>query len=89
MNILQFPPGYHLTFPLEIRHYGEADSRYLLYDDDGETFGYEQGACTWIELEAARNGSGRMEGRFRLKKKGFPSPYRPGQWRFMTGHTDS
>ena len=28
---------------LEIRHYGEKPGRYLLYDDDGETFNYEKG----------------------------------------------
>ena len=28
---------------LEIRHYGEKPGKYLLYDDDGETFDYEKG----------------------------------------------
>jgi alpha-D-xyloside xylohydrolase len=27
---------------IEIRHYGEKPGKYLLYDDDGETFDYEK-----------------------------------------------
>ncbi len=29
---------------IEIRHYGEKPGKYLLYDDDGETFNYEKGS---------------------------------------------
>lgn len=37
--------------PLEIRHYGEKSGHYSLYDDDGETFDYENGEFTRIDID--------------------------------------
>lgn len=37
-------------YPLEIRHYGNASAVYELYDDDGETFNYQKGEYTWMQL---------------------------------------
>lgn len=36
--------------PLEVRHYGNKPASYALYDDDGETYNYENGDCTRIQL---------------------------------------
>lgn len=36
---------------LKIRYYGVKPGRYLLYDDDGETFDYEKGAYTFREIK--------------------------------------
>lgn len=36
---------------MEIRHYGEKSGRYSLYDDDGETFDYEKGEFTRIDID--------------------------------------
>lgn len=36
---------------LEIRHYGKAEGRYFLYDDDGETFDYKKGIFSWREID--------------------------------------
>ncbi len=38
---------------LEIRYYGEKPGRYLLYDDDGETFDYEKGAFSFREIKVS------------------------------------
>lgn len=38
---------------LEIRYYGEKPGRYLLYDDDGETFDYEKGAFSFREINVS------------------------------------
>ncbi len=40
--------------PLEVRHYGGLEGKYLLYDDDGETFDYENGYYSWTELSATK-----------------------------------
>lgn len=48
-----FPPIAKLDgkkLPLEIRHYGEKPGSFSLYDDDGETFDYENGNYTRIKL---------------------------------------
>lgn len=45
---------------LIIRHYGEAEGRGRLYDDDGETYGYEHGGSVWYEL-SGRELSGEMK----------------------------
>ena len=42
----------NLTVALEVRHYGEAPGKLALYDDDGETFGYEKGEYSWMQLAA-------------------------------------
>ena len=38
--------------PVTIRHYGRKASSFGLYDDDGKTYDYEDGACTWISISA-------------------------------------
>lgn len=49
-------------YPLEIRHYGEKTSNYNLYDDDGETYNYEKGECTWISLKVDTDTKGGKRG---------------------------
>ena len=46
--------------PLIIRQYGQASGKGLLYDDDGETFGYEQGHFGWFTLSAPAVGTGTL-----------------------------
>ena len=41
-----------------MRHYGEAAGSFRLYDDDGETFGYEKGEYSWTELKTTGSGAG-------------------------------
>jgi alpha-glucosidase (family GH31 glycosyl hydrolase) len=40
---------------LEVRQYGLGEGHGLLYDDDGETFGYENGDFGWFTLESDGN----------------------------------
>jgi alpha-D-xyloside xylohydrolase len=45
------------VLPLEIRHYGENSGRFMLYDDDGTSFDYEQGDYSWTELKVTIDGT--------------------------------
>lgn len=48
--------------PLEVRHYGNKPGAFHLYDDDGETFDYEKGAYTRIELKVDVSPDGEKSG---------------------------
>lgn len=37
--------------PVTVRHYGEKESTYFLYDDDGTTFDYEKGDYTRVKIQ--------------------------------------
>jgi alpha-D-xyloside xylohydrolase len=64
---------------LEIRYYGEKPGKYLLYDDDGETFDYEKGAYSWREIRV-ENRKGTISAAF----KGKPNTINKVTWKFMT-----
>ena len=70
---------------LEIRHYGTAEGRFDLYDDDGTTFAFEKGEYSWTALIVTRNKEGRLQGRMAA-----PDPKKPfgyagqSEWKFMT-----
>ncbi|MEZ4993913.1 MAG: glycoside hydrolase family 31 protein [Saprospiraceae bacterium] len=49
-------PGPDEILPLEIRHYGRSSGQSTLYDDDGTTFNYEQGAFSWATMRVEVNG---------------------------------
>ena len=42
--------------PLEIRHYGNVENSWQLYDDDGVSFDYEKGNYSWVELTVQKRG---------------------------------
>ncbi|WP_299557269.1 TIM-barrel domain-containing protein [Seonamhaeicola sp.] len=67
---------------LEVRHYGEADGEFLLYDDDGETFDYEQGAFSWTRLKTKRDANGRLMGN-EQRISGDLFNYKTVRWTFM------
>ena len=54
---------------LEIRHYGEKTGKYLLYDDDGETFDYEKGFFSWREISVSKNKKELWEGKVSKPEK--------------------
>ena len=56
---------------------------YPLYDDDGETFGYEKGICSWQELRAVLEG-GKLKGVIGTSKGPWRSRYTEFNWKFMT-----
>jgi len=77
------PPVLHTPkngeiLPLEVRHYGESEGEFMLYDDDGETFNYEKGDYSWTKL-SVKNKIGKHE---RIRGEIFN--YNNLSWRDMT-----
>ena len=69
--------------PLEVRHYGESPASTRLYDDDGTTFEYENGAFSWAELRVEREGQG-LQGSIQINNPTYFN-YQPDvKWVFMT-----
>lgn len=68
--------------PLEWLHFGQAPGRGLLYDDDGETYDYEQGRCLWQRAEVAAGADGVLRGRIVEENAGAASSYSDVTWRF-------
>jgi alpha-D-xyloside xylohydrolase len=71
-------------FDLEIRHYGDADGTYRLYDDDGETYNYEKGEYSWRDIKVERQKNGKLKGTFSKAEKGKPNNIGNVSWKFMT-----
>lgn len=69
---------------LEIRHYGQANGMYRLYDDDGETFDYEKGAYSWRDITIKRDKKGLLKGQVSQAEKGKPDHIASVTWKFMT-----
>jgi alpha-glucosidase (family GH31 glycosyl hydrolase) len=69
--------------PVEIRHYGEKENTYFLYDDDGVTFDYENGEYALTELSVERNRSGELTGKVSAQNKKVFN-YGKISWRWMT-----
>jgi alpha-D-xyloside xylohydrolase len=67
---------------LEVRHYGIKENRYLLYNDDGESYDYENGAYSQTELRVERKRNGELAGYSKSLNKGFS--YGKITWRWMT-----
>ena len=85
--IPMMPPVNNLSLaknlPLEVRHYGQKENAYFLYDDDGETFDYENGEFAQTELRVERDELGNFKGQVKhLNKKKFN--YGKITWRWMT-----
>src|SRR5262249_45874669 len=68
---------------LEIRYYGEKSGRYLLYDDDGETFNYEKGKYSWREIKVERLKK-EWKLTFAPPVKDKPNTFGNFTWTFMT-----
>ncbi len=68
---------------LEIRYYGEKPGRYMLYDDDGETFNYEKGAFSWREIKVQKNSSGALVGTVSAAIVGKPDTVGEVTFKFM------
>jgi alpha-glucosidase (family GH31 glycosyl hydrolase) len=78
-------PAPGATMPLEIRHYGEAEGAFQLYDDDGDSMAYEQNDCCWLPLAVKRGAQGKLAGSTGPASGRYHSTYRIDQWRFMPG----
>ena len=51
MPVMQCAPKAGETVPLEILHFGNVSGSFNLFDDDGETFAYENGVYRWRTLK--------------------------------------
>ena len=69
--------------PLEVRFYGEKPSSYSLYDDDGDSYDYENGAYTRIQLQVT-NKKGKKQGKVIIPKGAKTWSYSAYNFRFMT-----
>ncbi len=69
---------------LEVRHYGESAGSFRLYDDDGLSFNYEDGAFSWTDLNVSRNADGKLFGSIQRPAEGLPFNYSEVTWRMMT-----
>jgi alpha-D-xyloside xylohydrolase len=69
---------------LEIRFYGQQAGRYLLYDDDGETFNYEKGEFSWREIKVEKDKNGKWKGTISNAEQGKPNTIGNVAWKFMT-----
>ncbi len=77
-------PGLGQTVDLELRHYGQAEGTFALYDDDGETYAYEQGACRWTSLRVRSKDDGQLEGFIESSPGAQNYTYGVMEWRFMS-----
>jgi alpha-glucosidase (family GH31 glycosyl hydrolase) len=87
--IPMMPPVLHVPaagqkFDLEIRYYGTKPGKYMLYDDDGETFDYEKGILSWREIKIEPDKKGKPSGTISKAEKGKPDNIGKVTWKFMS-----
>jgi len=68
---------------LEVRHFGQKENTYWLYDDDGQTFDYEKGCFSITELRVRRK-NGKLTGSSSTSESKWPSRYGQISWKFMS-----
>jgi alpha-D-xyloside xylohydrolase len=81
MPALAHAPRAGEQVPLELVHFGTAPGAYRLYDDDGETFAYENGEYEWRTAEVRIAGEGALEGTIQDSRDGFHATYGPITWK--------
>ncbi|MDN5211373.1 glycoside hydrolase family 31 protein [Fulvivirgaceae bacterium BMA12] len=69
--------------PLEIRHYGTAESNSILYDDDGVTFDHEKGEHSWTTISIVKKGK-TFKGTLKIDNKDAFNYEKKVNWKFMT-----
>jgi alpha-D-xyloside xylohydrolase len=69
---------------LNVRFYGQKPSKYKLYDDDGETFNYEKGECSWRTIEVKTTKRGELVGSISAADKTKPNSYGNVSFEFMS-----
>ncbi len=73
---------------LEVRHYGSMENTYLLYNDDGESFDYEKGDFSIVELKVKKDENGKLKGSSKRIGKNNDFNYGEISWRYMTDALD-
>ncbi|RKO70874.1 DUF5110 domain-containing protein [Sphingobacterium puteale] len=79
----------HMPLPnekvdLTIRHYGQKEGNYQIYDDDGVSFDYEKGSYAWRRVLVKKNGKGSLRGEISKPQQGKPNTIGRVQFEFMT-----
>lgn len=69
---------------LEIRYYGSKPGKYMLYDDDGETFNYEKGAFSFREINVVKAANGKLKASISAAQKGKPNTINKVSFKAMT-----
>lgn len=69
---------------LEIRYYGSKPGKYMLYDDDGETFNYEKGAFSFREINIVKEANGKLKTSISAAQKGKPNTVNKVSFKAMT-----
>jgi alpha-D-xyloside xylohydrolase len=67
-----------------IRYYGDKESSYQLYDDDGKTFNYEKGAFSWRTIVVKKDAEGKLTGTISTAEKNKPDNIGKVSWEFKT-----
>ncbi|SKB95568.1 glycoside hydrolase family 31 protein [Dyadobacter psychrophilus] len=84
MPALLHAPKAEQKVDLEIRHYGDQNGSYKLYDDDGETFAYEKGIFSWRDIKVEKQKDGKLKGSISNAEANKPSTVGNISWRYMT-----
>jgi alpha-D-xyloside xylohydrolase len=71
-------------YNLVIKHYGEKEASYRLYDDDGKTYDYEHGAYSWRTVTIKRDSKGQLVGSISAAEIGKPNNIGNVSWEFKT-----
>ena len=61
----------------------KAPGRLCLYDDDGETFAFEDGKFSWTNLAATKDANGKWRGSVTRDANGLKWSYSDITWTFM------
>ncbi|MFK5973472.1 MAG: glycoside hydrolase family 31 protein [Flavobacteriaceae bacterium] len=78
-------PAPNEKMDLTIRHYGKKESTYTLYDDDGLSFNFENGAFSEVRITIEKDRKGQLKGSISKPKKNKPYGYtKKVIWKFMT-----
>jgi alpha-D-xyloside xylohydrolase len=69
---------------LMVRVYGNRETSYKLYDDDGLTFDYEKGAYSWREIRVTKGKDGKLKGTISKAEKSKPDNIGTVSFQFMS-----
>ena len=71
-------------YDIVIRYYGDKETSYQLYDDDGKTFDYEKGAFSWRTISIKKDAQGKLMGTLSNAEKNKPDNIGKLTWEFKT-----
>ncbi|MFH5883645.1 TIM-barrel domain-containing protein [Halalkalibaculum sp. DA3122] len=84
MPAMMHAPELGQTVDIEVRHYGQREGSYRLYDDDGTTYDYEDGEYQFRELTVIKTRDGKLKGSISPPEPGKPNTVGEVTWKFMS-----